>query len=271
VPEIHSLSPREIEIAGLYAGGATYQRIATGLGIAPTTVRTHLATIYRKLEVSSKVQLRALLDGTTAPAAVETDTAAVISELALSLEEAISRERALGEVLKIISRSGGDINTVMPAILSYALDLCEAQYGALFECEGEGVFRATFMLGLPVPFQNWFDEQGAFPVGPNTGLGRMRASHESVSIADVRAENTYQSGDPLRRATVDLGGARSFVAIPMMAGDRLVGAFSIYRQQVRPFAPEALALAQVFADQSAIALENARMISALREGSREKA
>jgi GAF domain-containing protein len=50
----------------------------------------------------------------------------------------------------------------------------------------------------------------------------------------------------------------------MLAGNRLAGAFTIYRQQVRPFSAEAAALAQTFADQSAIAIENARMIGALR-------
>lgn len=62
-----------------------------------------------------------------------------------------------------------------------------------------------------------------------------------------------------------LGGARSFVAIPMMSGDGLVGAFTIYRQAVRPFGARATTLAQTFADQSVIALDNARMIGALRQ------
>lgn len=259
------LSPREIEIAGAYAQGDTYQAIATRLGIAPSTVRTHLATIYRKLEVSSKLDLHARLEGALPAVGMQTDHAAVISELALSLEEALSREQALAEVLRIISRSRGDIDAVMSAILGFALELCEAEFGILFEYREERRFVASHTLGIPKSFQDWLDTQGVFSVSPLTGLGRLATSGAVVSIYDVRAEEIFQTDDPLRYATAILGGARSFVAIPMMSGDVLVGAFTIYRQNVRPFGAQATMLAQTFADQSVIALENARMITALRQ------
>jgi GAF domain-containing protein len=86
-----------------------------------------------------------------------------------------------------------------------------------------------------------------------------------VTIIDVKSEDIYHRDDPLRHATADLGGARSFVAIPMLAGETLVGAFTIYRQTVRPFSKDTTRLAQMFAAQSVIALENARMIRAMRE------
>ena len=262
----HVLSPRELQIAEDYARGATYHAIAARLCIAPSTVRTHLATIYRKLEVSSKLELRARLDGGAPRPDELTDHAAVIAELALGLEEALRREKALGAILGIISRSQGDLETVMAAILGYALELCDAEFGILFEHREPARFRATFSRGIPAAFQQWLDEEGEFRAGPSTGLGRMAAAREVMNITDVRAEAVYRSGDPLRLATADLGGARSFAAIPMLAGDRLVGAFTIYRQRVRPFSDAATALARTFADQSVIAIENARMMSALREG-----
>ena len=266
-----ALSPRELEIAEDYARGATYQAIAARLCIAPSTVRTHLATIYRKLEVSSKLELHALLDG-SAPRPLEPmDHAAVIAELALGLEEALSREKALAAVLRIISRSRGDLDAAVAAILGHALELCDAEFGILFEHAAPARFRATFARGIPGAFQQWLDEKGEFPAGPETGLGRMAAAREVITIVDVRAEAVYRSGDPLRLATADLGGARSFAAIPMLAGDRLVGAFTIYRQRLRPFNDTAMALARTFADQSVIAIENARMMSALREGAAGRA
>jgi DNA-binding CsgD family transcriptional regulator len=259
-----TLSPREIQIARHYAEGATYHEIAEALGIAPSTVRTHLATIYRKLEVSSKLELHARLDGDRPAPRDQTDHGAVISELALSLEEALAREKALSEVLRIIGGARGDIDAVMPAILGYALRLCDAEYGGLYDHVGEGRFRVGHMLGIPAPFREWLIEQGTFRPGVQTGLGRMAKSRATINIFDVRAEAVYRSDDPLRWATAELGGARSFVAIPMLAGDELVGAFTIYRQQVRPFSDAATALARTFAAQSAIAIENARLVSALR-------
>lgn len=259
------LSPREIEIASAYAQGDTYQAIANRLCIAPSTVRTHLATIYRKLEVSSKLDLHARLGGVLPTADMETDYPAIISELALCLEESLRREQALAEVLRIISGSRGDIDAVMSAILGFALELCEAEFGILFEHHGQGRFATSHTRGIPGPFRDWLDTQQVFAASPRTGLGRLASSRAIVNIYDVRAEEIFQTDDPLRYATAILGGARSFVAIPMMSGDALVGAFTIYRQSVRPFGEKATALAQTFADQSIIALENARMIAALRQ------
>jgi DNA-binding CsgD family transcriptional regulator/transcriptional regulator with GAF, ATPase, and Fis domain len=258
------LSPRELEIARAYAGGNNYHRIAEQLCIAPSTVRTHLATIYRKLGVSSKLELHKVLDGARLERRSQDEQETLISELALSLEEAISRERALSETLRIISGSDGEITDVIASVLRYALELCDAEFGILFETTTSGAFKATYTSGIPDAFQAWFLKQGEFQVDPETGLGRMAASHDVVKIIDVRAEDIYRRGDPLREATANLGGARSFTAIPMLAGERLIGAFTIYRQQVRPFDHKSLAVARMFADQSVIAIENARIMSKLR-------
>jgi len=259
------LSPRELQVAQAYASGATYQKIADTLNIAPSTVRTHLATIYRKLEVSSKQELATRLDGEAAHTRNPSEMTAAMSELALSLEEAISREKALIEVLRIISAGKGDLDAVMPLILRYALELCDAEFGILFEYGYRGKFHATFTLGIPIEFKTWFDDQGWFTVGAQTGLGRMDGQREVVNIFDVKSEAIYRTDDPLRYATADLGGARSFVAIPMLTAGELVGAFALYRKTVRPFSDDATRLAQMFAAQSVIALENARMIRAMQE------
>jgi DNA-binding CsgD family transcriptional regulator len=265
VSEQVELSPRELQIAQSYAQGATYQKIADTLCIAPSTVRTHLATIYRKLEVSSKLELATSLAGKAREPRNQAELTSVISELALSLEEAISREKALSEVLRIISAGQGDLDAVMPLILSYALDLCDAEFGILFEYHQSGRFCANHTLGIPQTFKSWLDDQGVFTANPRTGLGRMDYARHVINIMDVKSEGIYLTDDPLRHATADLGGARSFVAIPMLAGETLVGAFTIYRQTVRPFSDNTTRLAQIFAAQSVIALENARMIQAMKE------
>ncbi|TMM55188.1 LuxR C-terminal-related transcriptional regulator [Sulfitobacter sabulilitoris] len=258
------LSDREQEIAQRYAAGSSYQEIAASLCIAPSTVRTHLATIYRKLEVSSKVELANRLGGADIEPRSHAELRAVVSELALSLEEALSREKALSEVLRIISASHGDLDLVMPSILGYALELCDAEFGILFEYRQNQRFLASFTQGIPQAFQDWLDDSGTFCASRQTGLGRMSKQREVINIIDVKSEAIYRTDDPLRFATADLGGARSFAAIPMLAADKLVGAFTIYRQTVRPFSDDTLRLAQMFAAQSVIALENARLISAAR-------
>ena len=259
------LSPREREIAQAYANGDNYRRIAERFFIASSTVRTHLATIYRKLGVSSKLELHKVLEGANPKLVAEGDQARLISELALNLEEAISRERALGEVLRIISGSQGEIGEVIAAVLGYALELCDAEFGLLLEYNPQTGFRAAYSKGIPQPFHDWFLKQGAFHPSPETAIGRLATTRELVNIPDVCSEEIFRRGDPLRNATVDLGGARSFAAIPMLAGERLIGAFTVYRQQVRPFDNGSLETARMFADQSVIAIENARLISEKRQ------
>lgn len=264
----YDLSPREEQIAESYAAGCSYQEIASELHIAPSTVRTHLATIYRKLEVSSKVELLQALEGARPEPAGQTDHAAIISELALSLEEALSREAAMGEVLSIISGSDGEIDDVIAKVLGHTLQLCDAEYGILFLYDPAKGFKAAYLRGIPADFEAWWDEQGHYRPGPQTAIGRLEKSYATVNIFDVTAESVSRTDDPLRKATIELGGARSFVAIPMLAGTRLLGAFTIYRKLLRPFDDRSVKLASMFADQSAIAIENARMMSALRSAVR---
>lgn len=154
---------------------------------------------------------------------------------------------------------------MISAVLSHALSLCDAEFGILFSFEAARGFKATHMKRIPAPFQAWLTEQDWFHVSDGTGLGRLAASRQTINIIDVRSEDIYKTGDPLRFATADLGGARSFTAIPMIARDSLIGAFTIYRQQVRPFDDGTLSLARIFADQSVIAIENAKLVSALRK------
>jgi GAF domain-containing protein len=187
-----------------------------------------------------------------------------MSELALSLEDAILREQAVAEALRIINRSRGDIAVAMSAILGFTLELCEAEFGILFDRHGGARFAASHTRGIPAALKVWLDAHGVFAAGPRTGLGRLATHNATVNIVDVRAEDVFQSDDPVRYATAILGEARSVVAIPMLSGDRMVGAFTIYRQSVRPFSHRTATLAQVFADQSVIPLDTARMIGALR-------
>ena len=256
---------REIEIAVLYAGGANYHEVATQLYIAPSTVRSHLATIYRKLGVSSKLALKKRLDDDFARSHPQTNQAAIIAELALRIEEGISREKALSAVLRIISRSDGDLDVVIPEILGYALDLCDADSGILMDYHQNSRFKARFTKGIPQDFQDWFDATGEFTASPQSGLGRISTHKKAVNIVDLQAEKIYPSDDVIRDATIIQGGVRSLVGIPMLAGDELVGAFTIFRHEVRPFTEDIARLACVFADQSVIAINNARLISALRK------
>lgn len=253
------LSPREREVAEAYAAGRSYKEIARDLTLSPATVRTHLRTVYRKLQVASKVELATVLQGAL-PGALRgaAESAALVAELALELDEAMRRERVLAKVLSIISQQGDRLDAVIDSVLDHALEICEAEFGVLFAYHGDLAFSAMQSRNVAPAFESWLSDQGTFQVDPETGLGRVARSLQAVNINDVRDEQVYRSQAPLRIATADLGRARSFAAIPMLSGNRLIGAFTVYRTRAHPFNDRALELAQLFADQASIAIQNAQ-------------
>ncbi|MEM7683762.1 MAG: GAF domain-containing protein [Pseudomonadota bacterium] len=251
------LSKRELEVATAYAAGASNKEIARDLGLSPTTVRSHLRTVYSKLGVTSKIELAQTLDDQAGPRE-DRDRSEMAADLALELDDAIRRERSLASVLRIISNHDGSLETTIDDVLKHALEICEAEFGILFEYHGDFRISELRSRGISPAFRNWLSEIGAFKIEPTTGVGRAAAELKPVSIDDVRAGGVYESGSALRTATVDHGNARSLAAIPMTSGNRLIGVFSIYRTRVHPFNERTLDLIQLFADQAVIAIDNAR-------------
>ena len=183
-------------------------------------------------------------------------------QIQLERELAYQQIAASGDILELISQTSSDLSSVFEKILQKALDLCHAGIGILFTYDGDK-YTAASMRGTSESFSQWL-KQGPIKAGERTGLGRIANSHQIVHVADIITEDIYRTGDPLRIATADLGGARTFLAVPMLKGDTLVGAFTIYRQEVRVFERTDLELVKTFANQAVIAIENSRLLGELR-------
>ena len=173
------------------------------------------------------------------------------------LSEALEQQTATSEVLKVISSSPGDLEPVFEAMLANAVRICEAKFGNLFLIEGDGC-RWTAGVGAPPKLAEYFTQATSFRPTPGSQLDRVIRTKQVSHTADY-------TGEAVIGVAARLGGARSTVAVPMLKDKELVGAFAIYRQEVRPFTDKQVALVTNFAAQAVIAIENTRLLNELRQ------
>jgi GAF domain-containing protein len=215
--------------------------------------------IYREVVRPFTDKQITLVQNFAAQAIIAIENTRLLNELRQSLEQ----QTATADVLRIISSSPGELKPVFEAMLENAMRICEARFGHLLLYDGES-YHAAHLHNLPPAYREFW-ERGPVRPSPNLALGRLAQTKEVVQIPDVAAEQAYAGGDPLRVATVELGGARTLLAVPMLKEGRFVGAIVIYRQEVRPFTEKQIELVTNFAAQAVIAIENTRLLNELRQ------
>jgi GAF domain-containing protein len=193
----------------------------------------------------------------------DTELEARIAALTAELRESREQQTATAEVLQVINSSSGGLASVFDTLLEKAMRLCRAAFGFLDTYDG-GSFQTVATHGIPVAFAE-FRKNKSPSYGLSTVPLRLLSGERVVHVLDLRDEDAYWTGEPNRRAAVDLGGARSALIVPLLKNDAVLGAISVYRQEVQPFSDEQVALLQNFAGQAVIAMENARLISETRE------
>ena len=182
-----------------------------------------------------------------------------VARLTRERDEALQQQRATADLLKVISRSTFDLQTVLDTLLESAVRLCEADKGVILRPAGDARYyvAATFRHTL-----EFIESQNGqlFAPGRNSVFGRVLQESKSVQIPDVLADPEYAL-----RETARLGGFRTNLGVPLLRERIPIGVLLLHRAAVRPFNEKQIKLVETFADQAVIAIENTRLLNELRQ------
>ena len=216
----------------------------------------------------------ALITNFAAQAVIAIENARLLNELrqrttdltdcTADLTEALEQQTATSNVLQVISTSPGDLQPVFATMLEKAVRICDAGFGNIWRVEGDGL-RIVATHNTPPVFAEARKSSPYFTPGSKNPVRRMMTTKAVVHVLDNAATEAYAERDPGSVAAVELGGARTGLYVPLLKENELVGAFTLSRQEVRPFSDKQIELVKNFASQAVIAIENVRLLSELRQ------
>ena len=178
------------------------------------------------------------------------------------LRESLQQQTATADVLKVISRSTFDLQAVLDTLVESAAKLCEADMATINRQDGSK-YRQVAHYGQ-TPAQEAYMAAHPIPAGRGSLVGRTIAEGKVVHISDVQADPEFTF-----RGSSQISGVRTMLGVPMLREGTPIGVINLQRIGVRPFTAKQIELAETFADQAVIAIENVRLFDEVQARTRE--
>ena len=225
--------------------------------------------IYRQEVLTFTDKQIELVKNFAAQAVIAIENTRLLNELrqrTTDLTEALEQQTATSEVLSVISSSPGDLEPVFATMLANAVRICGATFGNIYRWHDGALHLVAGGHNTPPAFA---EARRRSPMRPGHGsplIDRMVTDKTAIYMPDATATPGYRDGsDKGAISAFKLAGARTVLAIPMLKENELIGSFTLYRKEVRPFTDKQIELVHNFAAQAVIAIENTRLLNELRQ------